>query len=204
MASVFADFHQAQAVGSGHALASCLAPVNTSDNPTRLETFCQLSNRQSISADVRYYVIQDRAITDKLPKAEANAWIDIFTSLWICVRELVFLEHGTAGATWAKAFDAYKDLCNRLIRAYSSDGLQAWTIPCLYVTGRYLRAIAIKADAEARLQDSNGFSNGFSEDIMGNSYRNEKLEAAAWVINRMFTTCLSDRYVSTDSQVALR
>ena len=191
MGSIFADFHQAQAAGSGRLLASCLAPINTPESPKRLESFSQLTNHQTVLADVRYYVVQDRSTTVKLPKAEANAWVDIFTFLWMCVREFVAIER--EAGSWSKVFDAYRDLCNRLIRAYSTDGFQAWTIPCLYVTGRYLRAIAIKADSETKSSEVNGFGNGFSDDIVSSSGKNEKLEAAAWVINRMFTTCLSDR-----------
>lgn len=194
MASIFADFHEAQRIGSGHLLASCLAPINTEHNPRRLESFSQLSNYQTVSADVRYYVLQDRSIPVKLPKAEGNAWVDIFTAFWTCVRELILIERGVPNAAWAKAFDSYKELCNRLVRGYSTDGLMAWTVPCLYVTGKYLRIIAMKADVELKAKDVNGFGSGFGDDIIGNTDKNEKLEQAAWVINRMFTICLSDRY----------
>jgi COP9 signalosome complex subunit 12 len=143
---------------------------------------------------MRYYLLQDRPVQVKLPKAEGNAWVEIFVLLWTCVREMVSIDHGLPDATWSKAFDAYKDLCNQLIRGYSNNGFQAWTVPCLYTTGKFLRMIAIKADAETKNKNSTGFGNGFSDDVVGNSGTNEKLEQAAWVINRMFTTCLSDRW----------
>jgi len=57
-----------------------------------------------------------------------------------------------------------------------------------------LRLFAIRADAEAKAKDPLSFGHGFSDDVVGNFGKNEKLEQAAWVINRMFTTCLSDRY----------
>lgn len=192
MASIFADFHEAQQLGSGHLLAFCLAPVNTESNPRRLQSFSQISNHQTVLADVRYIILQDRAVQVKLPKAEGNAWVDIFVALWRCVREMVSIDQGLPDVTWTKAFDAYKDMCNQLIRGYSSNGFQAWTVPCLYTAGKYLRMIGIRADAEGRNKDG-GFGDGFSEDVVGTAGSKEKLEQAAWVINRMFTVCLSDR-----------
>jgi hypothetical protein len=193
MASIFADFHEAQRIGAGQLLASCLAPIDTPGNQRRLDSFAQLSNYQTIQADIRYHVIQDKSIAVKLPKVEANAWVEIFVALWNTVKELLAVEDSLPDSSWSKTFDLYKDVCNLLIRGYSNHGFQAWTIPCLYVTGKYLRIFAMKADAEAKSKDSNGFGDGFSDDVIGNFGKNEKLEQAAWVINRMFTTCLSDR-----------
>ena len=69
----------------------------------------------------------------------------------------------------------------------------------LYITGKHLRVFAIKADESAQAIGEDGaFSNGgLQEDIAGGS-KNEKLEDAARVINRMFTLCISDRYVETN------
>lgn len=192
MAQLFSDFHEAQRIGSGHLLASCLVPVDTSQGSRRVRSFAQLSNYSTISADVRYHLFQASSTSYRPPKAEANTWVDIFVALWTTVKELLALEDGSDSANWSRVFDSYKELTNLLIRGYSN-GFQAWTVPCLYVTGKYLRSFAIKADAEAREKDENSFGNGFSDDIMGNSGKNEKLEQAAWVINRMFTTCLGDR-----------
>ncbi len=33
-----------------------------------------------------------------------------------------------------------------LIRGYTNCGFEAWTVPCLYVAGKYMRIFAIKAD----------------------------------------------------------
>ena len=200
MSAIFTDFHDAQREGNGRLLASCLEPVNSHQNPRRLEAFAQLSNYQTISADVRYHLFQSSGSV-KLPKPEANAWVDIFVALWKCVKEIVSMEQGTAG-DWSKAFDAYKEACTLLIRGYTNNGFQAWTVPCLYTTGNYLRIMGEKADREIKGKDTNGdvFANGFTDDIMGNTNKNEKLEQAAWVINRMFTICLSDRSELTDSR----
>jgi COP9 signalosome complex subunit 12 len=192
MALLFADFHEAQRIGSGHLLASCLIPVDTPQDSHRLRSFAQLSNYSTVSADVRYHLFQSSAASYRPPKNEANAWVDIFVALWTTVKELLAIEDSPHSAGWGRVFDAYKEVTNLLIRGYTN-GFQAWTVPCLYATGKYLRSLAIKADAEAKEKDENSFGNGFSDDIMGNSGKNEKLEQAAWVINRMFTTCLGDR-----------
>lgn len=205
MGSLFSDFHQAQRVGDGRLLASCLALVDTAQNPQRLQSFAQLSNHQTISADVRYHLIQAPGSVG-LPKAEANAWVDIFVALWKTVKELVGLRQGNGTGDWVRAFDAYKEVCNLLVRGYTNSGFQSWTVPCLYIAGKYIRMIAMKADSEGRPKDTTngggggGFANGFSDDIIAEVNKHEKLEQAAWTINRMFTVCLSDRSELAESR----
>lgn len=85
-------------------------------------------------------------------------------------------------------------MTNAIIRGYSlSNGFEAWTIPCLYISGKYLRTFAIKADEET---GSNvAFGAGFQDDFNPEAGKNEKLEDAARVLNRMFQLCISDRWV---------
>ena len=199
MSIIFADFHEAQRLGDGRLLASCLAPTSSDHNPRRLDAYAQLSNYQTVSADVRYHLFQT-SDSVKLPKPEANAWVDIFVALWKCIKEIVSMQQGSAG-DWSRAFDAYKEVCTLLIRGYTNNGFQAWTVPCLYTTGDFLRTMAMKADRESRgKEDRDVFANGFTDDIMGTSNKNEKLEQAAWVMNRMFAICLSDRSELTESR----
>lgn len=202
MAAIFRDFHNAQREGNGRLLASCLAPTNTASDPRRLYSLAQLSNYQTIQADIRYHIVQDKTAF-KLSKAEANAWIDIFVSLWKCVKELVDIERN-AGGDWAIAFKTYKDLCNQLLRGYTNFGFDAWTVPCLYMAGRYLRMIAIKADAEANRAAENGqadvFASGLSDDIATTGNKNEKLEEAARTLQQMFNVCRTDDSDIADSR----
>ena len=146
---------------NGPMLATCLVPSGSYQDPDRLRTFANLSNYQTVSDDMRYYIVQDRASGPKLNKAEGNAWIDIFVSFWTTAREVVALLDRAPDAKWAKAFEAYKDVSNHLIRAYQSNagGLQAWTVPCLYTVGKYLRIFAVKADEESKDQENVTFSN---------------------------------------------
>lgn len=101
-------------------------------------------------------------------------------------------EEGRRGASAIAVFAAWKKLANALIRGYSgSAAIPAWTLPCLYTVGKYLRTFAIKADIEAASQGSASF--GFQDDVAADIEKNANLEEAARIINRMFTLCLSDR-----------
>jgi COP9 signalosome complex subunit 12 len=198
MAGIFADFHQAQKVANGVLLASCLVPISTARDPRRLESFSQLTNHQMVSADMRYGLFQQPGSV-KLEKLESNAWVEIFVDLWKCVREISDIEAGVSG-DWTQAFEAYKDLCNHLIRGYTNFGFHAWSIPCFHIAGKYLRMIANKADNETK-SESNGdaFNSDLADDVV-DTKQHAKLEEATWVINRMFTTCLTDRADLSDSR----
>jgi hypothetical protein len=64
----------------------------------------------------------------------------------------------------------------------------------LYVVGKYLRVFAIKADVETG--NDGEFAGEYSDDFNPEGGKNEKLEDAARVLNRIFTLCLSDRYMT--------
>jgi hypothetical protein len=97
-------------------------------------------------------------------------------------------------------YEAWKDVVNALVKGYNSTAFYAWTIPCLYVAGKYLRVFAIKADDSAALQTGNGLAYGGGiqeEDAFGTGGKHEKLEDAARQINKIFGLCVSDRYVKS-------
>ncbi|RAH45744.1 protein csn12 [Aspergillus brunneoviolaceus CBS 621.78] len=191
MGSIFEEFKDGQKLGSGHHLAAALTPVSTAANPGRLQSFYYFSNAARLSSDLRYSLFQANGI--RLPKQEQNSWVDIFAAYWSAAGELVRFEEASSRASWVKVFNAWKETANQLIRGYSTGGLQAWTIPCLYVVGRYLRQFARKADAELASQESDGFGDGFQDDVATGLEKNAKLEEATRVLNRMFTLCLTDR-----------
>ncbi|PGH00783.1 hypothetical protein AJ80_09122 [Polytolypa hystricis UAMH7299] len=191
--SLFADFKQAQLVGSGSALAATLCPAAPAKDPERFHAFYYSINRANVFSDIRYGLLQDRATGIKLPKQEGNTWVEIFSAFWKVAGELVLFEEspGQKGS-WTQVFKAWKELANLLIRGYSSGALQAWTLPCLYMVGAYLREFAIKADTETT-KDSVTFNEGFQDDVVADSSKNAMLEEASRIINRMFTLCLHDR-----------
>jgi hypothetical protein len=193
MSSLFADFKQAQVVGSGSMLAATIVPVTPPQSQDRLRSFYYSSDSANILSDVRHGLLQDRVTGIKLPKQEGAAWVEIFVAFWKTIGEIFKIEEPPHRGTWTKVFEAWKEVANLLIRGYSSAGFQAWTVPCLYATGKYLRTFAIKADAETT-QDPVAFSGGFQDDVVANFGKTTRLEEAARIINRMFTLCLSDRY----------
>ena len=193
MASIFGDFKQAQINANGQLLARTIDPIAPPEDPERLRSFYRFSNHAKISEDLRFTILQDRSMGVKLPKSEGNAWVDILSAFWNSIAETIAVEESKPGSNWTKVFNAYKEVVNRIIRGYQADGFEAWSIPILNTSGKYLRLFAINADSSSRGQDSLSFRNGLSDDIAGDG-ENAKLEETARIMNRMFTICLSDRY----------
>ncbi|DAA78091.1 TPA_exp: Uncharacterized protein A8136_5794 [Trichophyton benhamiae CBS 112371] len=193
MTSLFAEFKKAQSTGSGEALAATLNPV---DIP-RLRAFYNTTNSLSVASDIRYGLLQDRVTGTKLPKQEGNAWVDIYIAFWKAAGELVKLDDPnfalSGRGTWTALFGHWKDIAVLLNTNYSSSTLEAWTLPVLYVVGKYLRIFAIKADAEAAQDPASTFNDGFQDDIVGDVSKNAKLEETSRIISRMYTVCLHDR-----------
>ena len=141
----------------------------------------------------------------RFTKAEQNAWIDLYTCYWKAIGELLAVEETlnasrggkNAKADWKKVFEAWKEVVNALIRGYTSNAFAAWTIPCMYVAGKYLRNFAIKADEQLRRQEGNVvLTDGFQDDIAGGLGKNDCLQDAARQVNRIFSVCITDRYAT--------
>ncbi|KOS43215.1 hypothetical protein ACN38_g5853 [Penicillium nordicum] len=190
MTSFATAFKNAYLDGSGPELAAVLTPIAPPEDRDWLREFYRFSNAEYISKDLSYALFHGKSL--KLPKAEQAAWVDIFVVYWEAIGEILQCEDRLPGASVITVFNAWKKVANALIRGYSgSAGIPAWTLPCLYTVGKYLRTFAINADLEAASQGSAGF--GFQDDIAADVEKNANLEEAARVINRMFTLCLSDR-----------
>ena len=104
---------------------------------------------------------------------------------------------GEVARQWGRVYEAWREVCNALYRGYSSAGFAAWTVPALYIVGRWLRMFAIRADEESRKAVAAGAEmggGGLGEDDVGEG--NERLEDCARQINKLFSLCVSDRYVS--------
>jgi len=134
-----------------------------------------------------------------IPKPEGHAWVDVFVAYWTVICKLQTTKAFTDQiesqiVQWSRVYDAWKDVANALIRGYSNGAFASWTIPCLYVAGKYLRIFAIKADEQAAMTKGDvTFDAGFQDDTTDTLSKNEKLEDAARQINRIFSLCLSDR-----------
>jgi COP9 signalosome complex subunit 12 len=196
MRTLFHDFKHSHHLRSGPLLATTITPFAPPTEPARLQNFYYGFNSFNISSELRTGLLTPKAEL-RLPKVEGNAWVDLYVAYSKALGEILLAESTVSQANWSKVYEAWKEVANVLIRGYSNAGFQAWTVPCLYVVGRYLRIFAIKADESLRgSRDDVSFpAGGFQDDVTGEVGKNEKLEDAARVINRIFTLCISDRYV---------
>lgn len=196
MDALFDDFKHAHSQESGPLLATTITPIAPPEDPNRLRKFYRESDDYSIAADVRYQITHyDRSV--QIKKQEANAWIEVYIAFWKALSPILDAGEGASRADWSRVYESWKEVTNTLIKGYNAGHFEAWTVPCLYIVGRYLRMFAIRADANAKA--ANGgmqmTTGGFQDDIASDVGKNEKLEDAARVINRIFTLCISDRYV---------
>ena len=145
-----------------------------------------------------------------LSKSDARAWLDLYVAYWKFAQEYSNVSHAggeayngnkskssgsrSSGEQYTRIYDSWKEFVNVMLRGYTSSAFPNWTLPCLYVVGKYLRTFAIQADTRGKATMSNvTFSAGFGDDIVGGLGGNEKLEDAARQINRIFGMCISDR-----------
>lgn len=171
-------------------------PIAPASEPQRLALLYQEINSFNISLALRNGLLTPKADL-RLSKAEGNAWVELYVAYWKFLGETFPTAEFNDQQLWLKIYEAWKEVANALIRGYTSAGFQAWTVPCLYVAGRFLRIFAIKADESSKGSGDDGKfpSGGFQDDVAGELGKNEKLEDSARMINRIFTLCISDRYV---------
>ncbi|MCJ1409108.1 COP9 signalosome (CSN) subunit [Ptychographa xylographoides] len=199
MDATFTDFREAHLKCSGPLLSTTIIPSAPPDDPNRLRRFFNASSNSTVQTDIRTGLLAHSNTTVRFSKLEGNAWVDVYVAYWRAIGELLLIEDGIL-SNWSTIYEAWKEVTNTLIRGYSSANFESWTIPCLYVTGRYLRAFAIKADDNSRAKRGSMFPAGMQEDIAGGVGKNENLEDAARIINRIFTLCVSDRAPLAESR----
>ena len=191
---IYRDFRVAHMNCSGPLLATTITPVAPLEDPNRLVRFYESSSSFAVATDVRSCLFAHPDTELRLAKSEDNAWVDVYVTYWKATGRILAVDDGEKGG-WSQLYESWKEVTNALIRGYSNSGFEAWTIPCLYVTARYLRAFAIRADEEQSVGNGVSFVIGMHDDMVGDHGKNEKLEDAARIINRIFTLCISDRYV---------
>jgi hypothetical protein len=193
MESLLHDFHAAYMQRSGPMLAATLTPAPPVHENDRLVRFYHSSNEYSITQDIRSKLFHttgvDRA---QFSKGTSTAWVAVYTAFWKANATLV---HSTENIRhdWSATYRAWKDLTTALNKGYNDGWFESWTVPCLYVVGRYLRIFAIKADDQTRATAGLTFDPSGQEDHTNDCSRNSYLEDAARLINRIFMLCMSDR-----------
>lgn len=192
------EYWQANQESSGPLLADTISPIAPPSYLNRLDAIHRDTNAATISRDISYHLTKTANAAIQYPNPEISSWTEIYSAYWYAIGTILGAERTTTRPDWTKVYEAWKDVANTVIKGYSSGVLEAWTLPVLYAAGKHLRTFAIKADESARASggDANFNAGGLQEDIEGDFGKNEKLEDAARVINRMFTLCISDRYVA--------
>lgn len=198
MDQIFQDFARAQDQLDGNLLATTISPEPPGHDPARLYNFLRSSSAHSIQTDLRYKLQYNPDL--RLEKKEAGAWLEVFSVFYKFAGHLVAAEEASnAGhvrdANWTGVYEIWKEVVNVLYKGYQSNVFGAWTIPCLYTAGKYLRVFGIKADENSASQRDSGIAFGGiqEEDVLSPDSKNEKLEDAARQINRIFGLCISDR-----------
>lgn len=194
------EYWHANQEGSGPLLAATISPIAPPSYLNRLDAIYRDTNAASISRDISYSLTKTANAAIQYPNPEINTWTEIYSAYWYAIGAILAAEQTMIKPDWTKVYEAWKDVANTVIKGYSSGVLEAWTLPVLYTAGKHLRTFAIKADENARASGADASFNagGLQEDIADDFGKNEKLEDAARVINRMFTLCISDRYVAIE------
>ncbi|KAI6369979.1 COP9 signalosome complex subunit 8 [Pyricularia grisea] len=199
MDKLFDQFAQAVSEGNGPLLSKTLLPGESNEDLDRLHSIWRSVTSQDVKNTVRTHI---RKRTN-LPRDEIEGWLEVYIAFWKAIGEILGV-HGTTGAppraTWNSVYESWKELTSMVIRGYTNHSFEAWTIPCLYVTGRHLRVFAIKADEERNKTSGGPNSATFEDDFDTDSEKHKILEDCARQLNRIFTLCLSDRAPLEDSR----
>lgn len=190
MNEILGRFVSAYGRGSGRELGETLSPLAGGSSRVRQEL---LSRPYIAAAEVRdrlSYLTDNNAI---FTRTEASAWGDVYTAHWATLVELSKIANNQEGSP-QRVYECWKELSSVLIKGYTSNTFPSWTVPCLYVVGRYLRTFAQHADRAEPSGRNTPFESTMKDDIVTDTSKHERLEDAARIINRIFTVCISDRY----------
>ncbi|KAF7543831.1 hypothetical protein G7Z17_g10433 [Cylindrodendrum hubeiense] len=193
MNELFDDFAQAHARQNGYQLAQTLSPVAPPGQPNRLRAIWQGTNFHSVKGDIKHFIKTNTSHRQKLDHTEVNGWVEVYMAYWNAIGEILAGESGKS--SWTKVYESWKELTSMLIRGYNSFGFAAWTIPSLYMVGKYLRLFAIKSDEE-RNRTANDPAVGASlmqDDFDSETDKQGQLRDCEQHLKRIFTLCLNDR-----------
>ncbi|KAI0452483.1 PCI domain-containing protein [Xylaria acuta] len=195
MDGLIRQFRAAYAATNGEQLAETLNP-DIQAHSAKLQAIWGRGDPRSMTSDLNFLFHQDQArFSTRLSKEETSGWYAIYTAYWKAVGEILAVEglRSDAKSTWARVYDAWKEVTLLTIRGYTNHDFENWTIPCLYVTGKYLRLYAMRADAERALSNEDTAVDDLQDDFDPQAEEHKSLEDCARHLNRIFQTCASDR-----------
>ncbi|KAF5003767.1 hypothetical protein FDECE_9697 [Fusarium decemcellulare] len=193
MNETFEQFAQAHMERNGYKLAQTLSPVAPPEDPHRLLSLWRSTNSHSVEGDIKHFIKSSTSHRRKLDRGQTAGWVEVYNSYWKATGEILAGKDGKS--TWTKLYEAWKELTSILVRGYNNHGFEAWTIPTLYMVGKYLRLFAIKSDEErrAKLWDSGPGFSLTSDDFDPQHDKQLQLRDCEGHLKRIFTLCLNDR-----------
>ncbi|KAK7962217.1 uncharacterized protein PG986_003042 [Apiospora aurea] len=201
MDSLIKEFRAAYAGQLGNDLARTLTP-DVPNNAAQLISVWESGNSQSVKDDLKFLFVRDKSARLNMSSEEAVGWQEIYYSYWKALGEILAAEglrKSRVKTSWTSVYEAWKELASQIIRGYTNHEFENWTIPCLYVAGKYMRLYAMRADAE---RGSNGdeMVTNFQDDFDPETEKHKSLEDCARQLNRIFNLCLSDRAPLSESR----
>lgn len=197
MEVLLAEFNTAYTQESGYGIAQVFTPVPTPEDPGRLHNFYRGSNTVSLENELRSSLVYRNDLG--LSKAEGNAWKDAFSTYWSALGDLLHAEDLLAqnrgrDVEWVKVYQAWRKFTESVIQGFQASNFPYWAVPLLPMAGKYLRNLALKADANIRLKEGDlTYGQGLEDDVADSAEKNENVKDAARQINRMFAVCINDR-----------
>jgi hypothetical protein len=190
------DFRDAYEQRDGYAVAACLSANLSKFNPPPWHIFdASLSSATAVKA--RFLrPFRDTNFVELHRDDEAEPWSEVFSAYWSALAEMLAAEHGHPSRVrgdWARAYNAWKAMADRLIRGFQGSVFPFWAVPCLYVVGNNLRILALRADEQEQKSGNINYDDMEAE-IIGSTNKYEYLSDAVRQVNRMFSTCQADRY----------
>ncbi|KAF4121728.1 hypothetical protein GMORB2_1567 [Geosmithia morbida] len=193
MNELFDDFAKAYSSKNGYLLAQTLTPVPISGQPHRLTRVWQSTNSHSVSGDIEHFIRINTTRKHGIDVNELEAWVEIYTAYWTALGEILAGETGQS--SWTKVYEAWRELTSKTIRGYGKAGFEVWTLPILYMIGKYLRLFAIKSDEERKRSSVAATSNSMliQDDFDPEADQQAQLRDCEQHLKRLFTLCFTDR-----------
>ncbi|PSR94195.1 protein CSN12 [Coniella lustricola] len=186
---IFQEFGSAFKSGNGYELARTLSPEQGTD---LLKIIWKATNHHQAKDYLRRNLKRETSIS----KQELDAWIDVFHCYWLTAGAILAAQGDIVAPgphSWAKVYEAWRDLTQALTRGYRGAGFEAWTIPCLYIAGKYLRIFALKADQDRTSKPADEAALTLQDDFDPEAEAHQTLEDCARQLNAIFGLCLMDR-----------
>jgi hypothetical protein len=195
MDTLMLDFRDAYEKRGGYDVAACLAADLSKYNPPPWQAF-EASLSSATAVKTRFLrPLRDANFVQLHRDDEAEPWSEVFSAYWSALAEMLAAEHGHPNRVkgdWTRAYNSWKAMAERMVRAFQSSIFPFWAVPCLYVVGNNLRIIALKADESAQTTGNITYDD-IETEIIGSAKKHENLSDAVRLVNRMFSICQADR-----------